>query len=155
MCRRHMRLLYSIAVSAVLGSCLISLVGCGSSGTDIVPIRGEVTFNGAPLQDGMVVYVPKQTDSARQASGRIQADGTFVLTTFKSGDGVVPGEYNIAVYGYSPRGATLTRQQTESGAAVPQSKLIIPVSYTDPMSSGLSDTVDSDHSGFKRIELAG
>ena len=61
------------------------------------------------------------------------------MTTFKTGDGVVPGEYSIVVYPYdSPAGATRTREQMEaaaqSGAEKP--KHIIPEKYSDPAGPG-------------------
>lgn len=128
--------------------------GCGESGPEMIPIRGEVLYNGAPLSDGMVVYLPAATGETQQASGRIQEDGTFALTTSKKGDGVRVGEYNIIVQAYSrPGGRMLTREETESGARSAAPKLIIPEKYVDPSRSGLTDTVNSDHSGFKRIEL--
>ena len=131
--------------------------GCGPSGPEVIPIRGEVFYKGAPLTDvpqGLVRYLPKtSTGAARQASGRIQPDGSFIMTTFKDSDGVVPGEYNISVSAYSSSGGLVSREQTESGTIVPGPKLIIPQKYTSPTISGLSDTVNSDHSGFKKIEL--
>jgi hypothetical protein len=129
--------------------------GCGPSGPTTIPIRGEVYFKGAPLKEmpqGLVHYIPKSSDG-RQASGRLQPDGSFVLTTFQSGDGVVPGEYDIVVSAYSAR-AELTRAQVEAArGVVPKPGLLVPEKYTEPTTSGLSDTVDSNHSGFKRIEL--
>ena len=73
------------------------------------------------------------------------------MTTSKKGDGVVPGVYDITVSAYS--GTSLSREQVEAGDRASGPKLLIPSKYLEPGSSGLSDTVDSDHSGFKRIEL--
>jgi hypothetical protein len=133
----------------------LPVTGCGSSGPTTIPIRGEVYYKGAPLKDvpqGLVHYIPKSADG-RQASGRLQPDGSFVLTTFQSGDGVVPGEYDVVVSAYSAR-AELSREQVEAARGmVPKPGLVIPEKYTEPTTSGLSDTVDSNHSGFKRIEL--
>ena len=134
----------------------ILVAGCGRSGPETIPIRGEVYFKGAPLKDvpqGLVHYIPKSPDG-RQASGRLQPDGSFVLTTFQSGDGVMPGEYDIVVSAYWAR-AELSREQVEAARGnVPKPGLVVPEKYTEPTTSGLSDTVDSNHSGFKRIELA-
>jgi hypothetical protein len=133
----------------------VLVAGCGRSGPTTIPIRGEVTFKGAPLKDvpqGLVHYIPKSSDG-RQASGRLQPDGSFVLTTLQNGDGVMPGEYDIVVSAYSAR-AELSREQVEAAhGVVPKPGLIIPEKYTEPTTSGLSDTVNSNHSGFKRIEL--
>jgi hypothetical protein len=121
----------------------------------VIPIRGEVQYQGAALKDvpqGLVRYIPKTPDSGRQASGRIQPDGSFELTTFKQADGVVPGEYNIVVSAYSTKAPT--RQEIEAaGGAVAGPRLMIPEKYIDPAKSGLTDVVDSTHSGYKRIEL--
>jgi hypothetical protein len=140
---------------ASLSFALAALAGCGSDGPTVIPIRGEVLYKGAPLKDvpqGLVHYLPK-TSEGRQASGRIQPDGSFVLTTFKKADGVVPGEYDIVVSAYTTQ-PELTRAQVEAArGVVPKPGLMIPEKYTKPATSGLSDAVDSNHSGFKRIEL--
>ena len=126
--------------------------GCGSKGPQMVPIRGQVLYNGQPLKDvpqGLVRYLPKDSSRGRQASGRLQSDGSFVLTTFQNADGVVIGDYDITVSAYT---SALTREQTESGnRGGPQ--LMIPEKYTKPDESGLSDTVDAKHPGIKKIEL--
>ena len=146
------RCIFSASLSVVLAA----LAGCGSDGPTVIPIRGDVVFKGAPLRDvpqGLVHYLPK-TAEGRQASGRIQPDGTFVLTTFKGGDGVVPGEYDIVVSAYAT-GPELTRAQVEAtrGVGINKPRLLIPQKYTEVTTSGLTDTVNSDHSGFRRIEL--
>ncbi|HJQ81618.1 MAG TPA: hypothetical protein VJ828_16770, partial [Lacipirellulaceae bacterium] len=139
---------------ASLSIALAALTGCGSDGPTLIPIRGEVLYKGTPLRNvpqGLVKYLPK-SDDARQASGRIQPDGSFVLTTFQNADGVTPGEYHVIVTAYTTQ--QLSREQVEAASgAVGQPRLLIPEKYTDPNTSPLTDVVDSDHSGFKRIEL--
>jgi hypothetical protein len=139
---------------ASLSCALAALAGCGSDGPTLIPIKGEVLYKGALLRDvsrGHVMYLPKSPD-ARQASGRIQPDGTFVLTTFQNADGVTPGEYQIKVTAYATQ--QLSREQVEAaGGAVAGPRLLIPEKYTDPTTTPLSDIVDNNHSGFKRIEL--
>jgi hypothetical protein len=134
---------------------LLGAVGCGSSGPSMIPIHGQVTYKGAPLinvTQGIVRYSPKQSGTpAREASGRIQPDGSFVLTTLSKADGVVLGDYDISVSAYSA--PTLTREQTESGVPHTNPKLMIPEKYLKATTSGLSDTVQSGHPGFKKIEL--
>jgi hypothetical protein len=136
---------------------LLITAGCGSDGPTTIPIRGEVFYNGSPLTNvpqGMVRYMPK-TDAGRQATGRIQPDGSFVLTTFKQADGVVPGEYDITISAYTTQ-PELTREQVEArgGLGITKPRLITPEKYTEPSTSGISDTVNADHSGYKRIELS-
>src|SRR3990172_901473 len=95
----------------------VVVAGCGSDGPTTIPISGEVLYNGQPMKDGIVVYLPKDTSVARQATGRIQSDGSFVLTTFKKADGAVPGDYDIVVYAYQPHpGEPKTRAEHEAVA---------------------------------------
>jgi hypothetical protein len=141
---------------SLLGASLLCCAGCGGSdGPELVPIRGEVWYEGAPLRDvtrGIVRYTPKEPGTlAREASARIQPDGSFDMTTFQNADGVVVGDYNITVSAYSS--AALTREQTEAGARVAGPRIMIPEKYLQAETSGLSDTVDSNHSGFKKLEL--
>ena len=147
------RSIYLVGVAC--GLAMLCAAGCGSGGPEMVPIRGEVTYKGAPLRDvtrGIVRYSPEQSGTgAREASGRIQPDGSFELTTFKKADGVVVGEYDITVSAYSS--PPPSRQQTESGVRVAGPKLMIPERYLKANTSGLSDNVDANHSGYKKIEL--
>jgi hypothetical protein len=140
----------SIAAAAVL----ICLAGCGGNGIELVPIRGEVTYNGKPLARGIVTYMPSTPGAGRTANGPIQPDGTFVMTTQTRGDGVVLGDYNIVVYSYE-EGGPKTREEIEAGggANAPKLRSTIPEKYTSPEASELTDKVDGNHSGFKKIEL--
>lgn len=142
---------------AIIAGCLFvsCFVGCAKSGPEMVPIHGDISYNGATLQNvtqGIVRYTPKEGGTAaREATGRIQPDGTFVLTTFNAGDGVVAGEYLITVTANS--GPMLTREQAESGAKHAAPKSIVPEKYRSAVTSGLTDSVNSSHSGVKKIEL--
>ncbi|MBA3483719.1 MAG: hypothetical protein H0T51_18070, partial [Pirellulales bacterium] len=142
----------------VVPAAVLLIAGCSSkSGLDTVPIKGEVTYNGKPLADGTVVYLPAEGSGGRQATGPIQSDGTFSLTTQSAADGAMKGSYQIAVYAYKPHpGEPKTREEREAmqkqGGI--QRGHIIPEKYTDPATSGLSDTVNDDHTGFKKLELS-
>jgi hypothetical protein len=86
---------------AITAATLFSLCsGCGAtqgSGTlpQLLPVKGKVVFKGQPLTTGTVRFEPD--DYGRAASGKLQSDGTFVLTTLKEGDGVVPGHHRVSI----------------------------------------------------------
>lgn len=86
-----------IALAALF---LLPCTGCGSKAQSFtattVPVKGKVTYQGKPLTKGTVTFEP---DSGREAHGEIKSDGSFVLTTFKEGDGAVPGLHRVAVSG--------------------------------------------------------
>lgn len=131
--------------------------GCEPTNTlELIPIRGEVGYRGKPLGEGQVIYLPAQAGNGRQATAQIQPDGTFQMTTRDANDGVAKGDYRIAIFAYAPHpGEPQTREEHE---AIAQSgglrrDYLIPARYADGSTSGLEDTVDEHHSGFKRIEL--
>jgi hypothetical protein len=144
-----------VRLSLVVAVGMLVAPGCGSDGLEMFPVRGEVSYQGKPLTRGIVTYVPTTAGAGRTANGPIQPDGTFEMTTQKRGDGVTPGTYNIVIYSdeedpNQPR----TREEIESqGAAAVAPKLLVPEKYLSSETSGLSDTVDNNHSGFKKIEL--
>jgi hypothetical protein len=73
--------------------------GCGVKGAgtlpSLIPVKGKVTFKGEPLTSGTIHFEPD--DFGRPATGKLQSDGTFVLTTLKQGDGVVPGHHKVSI----------------------------------------------------------
>ena len=145
-----------VVILSVVGLSVVGLVGCsGSDGLpDMVPIRGKVTFDGKPMREGTVIYSPRERGQGRQASGGIQPDGSFVLTTLKKADGVKKGDYQIAIYAMEPHpGEPKSRAEVEAMGGKIKRGFVIPEKYTNPATSGLSDTVDDQHAGFKQIEL--
>ena len=90
----------------VLGICS----GCGAKGSGtmptLIPVKGKVTFKGQPLSKGTVHFEPD--DYGRPATGELQSDGTFVLTTLTEGDGVVAGHHRVCI--------TDTDAKSKSGA---------------------------------------
>lgn len=45
----------------------VALVGCGPSGPLMYPVSGTVTFDGEPLPDGYISFVPENPSLAPQA----------------------------------------------------------------------------------------
>jgi hypothetical protein len=79
---------------------LLAVGGCGSSGavnTTTIPVKGRVTYKGQPLTQGTVLFEPE--GAGKEARGEINPDGTYVLTTYKPGDGAVPGAHRVSING--------------------------------------------------------
>ena len=73
----------------------IPILGCGSPGTaPTAPTSGTLLYNGQPAQAARVIFTPK---AGRPASGNTDDQGRFILTTFESEDGAVPGEHTVTV----------------------------------------------------------
>ena len=71
--------------------------GCGSGGTSatLIPVKGKVSYKGQPLTQGFVYFEP--TGFGRGASGKLQSDGTYVLSTLRDDDGVVAGTHRVYI----------------------------------------------------------
>ncbi len=107
-------------------------MGCGANGAgtmpSLVPVTGKVTFKGQPLTTGTVRFEPD--DYGRPATGKLQSDGTFVLTTLTDGDGVVAGHHRVSIFGTdpkakpaaSPRSIRMGRHQSSKPTSRPRTK---------------------------------
>ena len=76
------------------------LIGAGCGGRTI-KVEGLVTLDGKPLPGATVTFVPTGGEG-RQASSFTEKDGSFRLSTYKTGDGALPGEYKVTVAYFPP-----------------------------------------------------
>ena len=74
------------------------LPGCGDDdlGTRY-RVSGRVTRKGEPVTKGTVNFMPVDPLTGRAASGAIQSDGTYTLTTQDPDDGALAGDYRVVV----------------------------------------------------------
>src|SRR5262249_17030259 len=85
---------HSPRLGLLLPALLLAAAGCGGLGKP-VKVEGVVTLDGHPLSGATVTFAP--AEGGRPASGRTDTDGSFRLTTFRSDDGALPGEYKVIV----------------------------------------------------------
>lgn len=130
-----------------LFACLVAwgalgiLAGCGANEPGLVPVRGQITLDGGTWpREGVLYFTPVSTPSPdspmRPASAKFGTDGRFAVTSFREGDGLFPGEYQVAVECW----------ETEPGIAgdgtmIPGSGPV-PESYRVGSTSGLTLTVE-------------
>jgi hypothetical protein len=114
-----------LAVCFLLGS----LLGCNSGGR--VPIDGQVKFSDDSDVSPLAGYtVTMQQGQGESSIGEIQPDGSFTMTTLSENDGVLPGNYQIAV-----------TPPTSADPDKPPPKPVIPSKYFKLETSGLSADV--------------
>jgi hypothetical protein len=121
---------FASALAAVL---LVPCWGCGPTSGELaslVAVKGKVTYKGQPVAKGIVRFEPE--GYGRPATGRLQSDGTFVLGTYKEGDGVVAGSHKVTVGGFD--------KPLASNRALKK--------YGARSQSGLTAEVDSEHTDF-------
>lgn len=98
-----------------------------------VPVTGSVSYQGKPLTSGTITFSPNNKDSGHAAWGNLGAGGSYSLTSIKTNDGALPGEYKVAVIAYIPGTAT----KSSPG------KPAIPPKYSRHAESGLTATVNN------------
>ncbi len=75
---------------------VLSVSGCGAKSEfpETVPVSGKVLYKGQPVPMGTVTF---QSDQGQAATGTIQPDGTYRLSTFAQEDGAVPGHHKVMI----------------------------------------------------------
>ena len=96
----------ALAYGIALGIALVGpIVGCDSSGVGrLVPVQGQVTFEGQPLTTGSLVFKPhseKGNPSKFEPASTINADGSYQLFTAER-EGAPPGWYKVSVVAQAP-----------------------------------------------------
>jgi hypothetical protein len=102
------------------------LTGCGDGRPRRVPVSGRVLIDGQPLTSGYVRLIPPDE---RAATGRIDENGRFRLTTFEGEDGCVTGTHAVEVSCYDERNPREIRW-------------LIPKKYVHYKTSGIEKTID-------------
>jgi ribosomal protein S12 len=117
-------------------------MGCSDGRLKTYPVRGKAVFkDGSPVKVGTVEC--KSTSHGVQATGAIQQDGTFTLTTYRENDGAVAGEHHCVLVQFV---------MTENIPNYRPSTLgVVNKKYNTYASSDLSMTVDPNKSN--EIEL--
>src|SRR5262245_27087747 len=95
----------------------------GRSRPEQFPVSGTVTYNGLPLGQGKISFLPSNPAGV-QATGQV-VGGKYTLTSFTPGDGASPGTYTIVLV--SPSISAKYQTPTTSGltAAVQKSANVI------------------------------
>jgi hypothetical protein len=119
---------------------IVAFSGCGSDGLPLAPVQGKVLYRGKPLQFGSVVFQP---ESGRPATGIVQPDGSFTLTTYQKDDGAQIGAHKVIVLCYEgQRHASTGAPASEVAGGL--GKLLIPERYTYFHESGLKAVVEKN-----------
>ena len=100
-------------------------------------IEGRASYKGEPLKFGTVMF--QNAKGGQPAIGVIQADGSFKMTTPRTGEGVKPGSYLISVSCYENQDPT--RPPMPDHGDMAPGKLLIPKRYMLASTSGLTAEV--------------
>ena len=124
-------------VLVALAAAVCLLAGCGSDQLKTAVVRGTVTYNGKPVPNGTISFVPV---SGPNATGEIQPDGTYTLTTYRKGDGAVLGQHTVVIVAMEDTSKRLPEERN------PLPPPIVPLKYTSLATSDLrADVKDQEN----------
>jgi hypothetical protein len=114
---------------------LWTFLGCSSGNPPTYKVKGKVAFpDDTPVTWGRVECQSEK--GGHNAAGKIKADGTFELSTFRDGDGAIAGHHRVIVVQFASAGLSDPR--------APHSK-----THTEP-----PRLVNRRHSAYESSELS-
>lgn len=134
------------------------LVGCKSEGSGLpktYKATGTVTLNGKPVEGATVTFYP--VDGTGSSIGVTDSSGKYSLTTYRSNDGAVPGQYKVSIVkvpaGAPPAKTALPAGQLASGdldaSYVPPPVTNIAESDSEPKSEIPAQYANADTSALR------
>lgn len=126
----------------VLMACVaLAPLACGPTGPGMAPVSGKVTYQGKPVPKGSITFASTAPEG-RNATGQLDANGSYTLQTENPRDGALLGEYNVTIYAHDePILDYIPRKP------IPP-KILSPTKYEKPETSGLKATVKSGSNTF-------
>jgi len=114
-------------------------LGCGG-GTNplpddappLHPVKGKVTYNGAPLGGALVVLYPESGNFS--GSAQTKEDGTFSAQAYPPHDGMPVGTYKVTV----KKTESIPLETGDPDATATETKYLTPEKYGRMNTSGLS-----------------
>jgi hypothetical protein len=99
--RRRRKIAFFVSLRTMSLSGAIAIAGCGSgSEFQTAKASGKVVFNGEPINLGLVVFQPIPEGKelpGKAAYGKLDVDGSFILSTYGSDDGAIVGRHKVVV----------------------------------------------------------
>ncbi|WP_145348607.1 hypothetical protein [Rosistilla ulvae] len=89
---------------------VLAAIGCGREAhmMEVSPVDGTVLLDGSPVTEGYVMFTPDVSsgsdplESGKSASGTIDSDGRFQLSTYGDSDGAVIGMHTVNFFRPDP-----------------------------------------------------
>lgn len=109
-------------VSACVLASLVALTGCGGDGTSGVNVSGTVTLDNAPLETGMITFLPVDGKGATAGA---------TITNGKYSTKIEPGSKKVSIISEKVTGQTPRDPADPSGEQITHTQQIIPPQYND------------------------
>lgn len=131
--------------SVILLIAAIAAGGCSRQGIQKTELTGEVTYNGEPIELGMIHFKPKQGTAGPMAAGSI-IDGKYAVN---ASGGVPLGEHTVEILGY----VELPKPPNSPPIAPTPRDQYVPAKYNTQ--TELECTIKSSSDAVRDFELEG
>lgn len=87
----------------LLSPLVLLLIGCGDEKQrpEVHPVRGELSVNGQPAEGALLSFHPADGVNFDARGSRpwstVEPDGSFIVSTYATGDGAPAGDYRVSV----------------------------------------------------------
>jgi hypothetical protein len=113
-------MLLRLLLLAIVCCCLLPLSGCGDASS--TALHGTVTFDGAPVTNGSIVFLPA-TGEGPKAAAAIE-EGKY---TIPADVGLKPGGYRVEVSWHRPTGRKVP--SADPGIMMDETKEAVPAKF--------------------------
>jgi len=107
--------------SFILFGFVCAMLGCG--GTRQVAVEGDVSFDGQPIEEGSISFIPEAGTASRKASAAIIKGNYRVLAE----NGPSPGKFKVEISWMKKTGKKLP--SADPGMTADETKEVIPAKY--------------------------
>jgi len=129
-----------VRLALVLG--LAAIVGCEPPADPTGQVSGTVSFQGKPLEDGIISIVNYETGV--RIDTEIQPDGTYLATTHKGG--LPPGNYKVVIF--PPEIADPNPPPNSEPGMIQKKMDNIPKKYRSPQTTPLTLSITEGENTF-------
>lgn len=124
---------------------LVLTIGCGQSSLETYRVQGKVTYDGAAVPTGMVMFVP--SGSGQRVNGSIGPDGSYEVMA-------PAGSYKVAIIALEEMAPqNVTKENWRETFASIATKQYVPQVFSDTETSRLSYTVEPVHGNTYDISI--
>jgi hypothetical protein len=123
----------------------ISISSCGpDSGPMLYPVKGTAFFNGKPAAGAIVSFHRVgDADKTNLPHAKVQADGTFRITSVSKDDGVPAGKYQV----------TFVWKRRKPGGNVEDTEWVLPTRYLSGETSGITIEIKNGPTELEPFQL--
>ena len=144
--------MFRVSVLLVCTGMLFTVPGCsgdaaGGAKVKTVPFSGKVLLDGNPHGNIKVQFIPQGSDGgARTAYAQVKEDGSFTATTYVTGDGIIPGKYDVKVGSEGDSASTdpAAMMSAVAGASIEKTEVEIPADGLTDIELKLTSTSKTD-----------